>query len=162
MRQRPSVCCSTGLRSVCPARRRLCPYCQIEDCIVDWDDDLPSAVRACPPGLGGQYELTPSVKYRLGTALIKMAVSRRRVKIEIEEPEPRLIRHCGLMAGSADLALGDMVPLDTSIESLRITSRPQPGISSERSGPSAVAGPVLPKCTQTDASRDYRTTTTSV
>ena len=97
--------CLLCLQPCAPQQRHLCPFCLIEDCIVDWNDELADAVRSCPRGLDGKYEPTPNVKYRLGTALIKMAVSRRRVKVEIEEPEPRLIRRCGLMADSADLGL---------------------------------------------------------
>ena len=103
--------------------------------MVPYDDKLAVAIRLCPRGHDGQFELSAKLTHGVGMALTMMAVSRRRIKVEIEEPEPRKMRRCGIMAGSDHVGFSDMVSLQTRMaEAVEV-----PGTSSQRSGPSAAA-----------------------
>ena len=105
--------CLICLRDWTPERRHLCPNCIIEDCMVPCDDQLAVNIRLCPRGHDGQFELSAKLTHGVGISLTKMAVSRRRVKVEFDEPPPRQMRRCGIMGGSDHVGFSDMVSLQT-------------------------------------------------
>ena len=125
--------------------RDCCPDCKLQDVTIPLDD--PVAIEALEQERDRSSKLILSVRLvrLISRTLTINVLSRRRVKLEQEEPLNREIRRVGFSPGTTDLSFGTLIPMPNAAQSL------------DPEGRFLAARPVaaIEIAVQTDASRDF-------